>query len=263
MHRIGAGSLFFLAAAVCGAQARNLPDLAAGVLSQVDQAKQAVRNRDQNAALDHVRQARSLTSEIQSRTSGQPEPVLIPVHTETDTTTTYTDVKHDKGSEMSADRMKRNTHVSDVEQQTSVDELNVTTAADYLSAAESALQRLDWTGADTDLANVGNLVHTTANDQPLSLLQAHQNLLLARARLVEQNYNAAVAPLRETEHALSDFEQRDRGPLAQQAEDMRQDIEAMAEHIQHDGSLDKIDDWLRTLEKWENTRKDKLQPPQH
>lgn len=263
MHRIGAGSLLFLAAAVCGAQPRTLPNLAAGLLSQADQARQAVRNRDQNAALDHVRQARSLASEIQSRSSGQPEPLLIPVNTETETTSTYTDVKRDKNGEMTANRMKKNTHVSDVEQQTNVEQLNVTTAVDYLGAAESDLQRLDWTAADTDLANVGNLVHTTSSDQPLSLLQAHQNLLLARARLVEQKYDAAVAPLRETEHALSDFEQRDRGPLAQQAEDMRQDIEAMAEHIQHDGSVDKIDDWLRTVEKWENTRKNKLQPPEH
>ena len=236
--------------------------MAAGILTQADVARQAVRNRDQSAALDHIRQAQLLAAEIQRQSAGQPEPLLIPVRSETETTTMYTDVKRSKSGEMTAGRMKKNTHASDVEQQTSTDDLNVTTAVDYLSAAKSDLQREDWTAADTDLANVANLVHITAADEPASLLQAHQNLLLARARLVEEKYHDAVAPLREAEHALSDFEERDRGPLAQQAEDMRQDIEVMAAHIHRDGSIDKIDDWLHTLERWQNTSKNKLQTSQ-
>ncbi len=251
MFRISGTMLLLATASVWGAQSSDLPGMAAGVLAQADLARQAVRNRDQSAALDHVRQSQFLAAEIQNQSAGQPEPLLIPVRSDSETTTTYTDVKHDKHA-----------HASDVEQQTSADELNVTTAVDYLSAAKSDLQRADWTAADTDLVNVANLVYVTAADEPASLLQAHQNLLLARARLEEQKYRAAVAPLRETEHALSDFEERDRGPLAQQAEDMRQDIEAMAAHIHRDGSIDKIDDWLHTLERWANTSKNKLQPPQ-
>jgi hypothetical protein len=72
-----------------------------------------------------------------------------------------------------------------------------------------------------------------------------------------------VAPLREAEHALADFEQQDHGTLGQQAEDMRQDIHAMADHIASDPSFekDKLDGWITTVEKWKDNTKHPLHPP--
>jgi hypothetical protein len=43
---------------------------------------------------------------------------------------------------------------------------------------------------------------------------------------------------------------------------MRQDIEAMASHITRDANINRIDDWLHTLERWQNTGKNQLRPPQ-
>jgi hypothetical protein len=163
---------------------------------------------------------------------------------------------------MTAERLKKNTNVSAVEQQTVADELNVTTAQSNLDAAQAALQRLDWQAADTALAAVENLVHTSANDQNVPLLQARQNLLLARARIVDGKASDAVLPLRQAGNALAQFEHQSQGPMAQQAEDMRQNIDAMARHIKADASLEKIDDWLHTVQKWQTTSKVQFQPPE-
>jgi len=264
MSRITPAILLALAAAVCGAQTaqdQDLASLAGTVLAQTALARDAARTHNQRSALDLVHQAQASAAEIRSRAGNQGEPLLVAVRKTTETTTSYTDVKR-KGSVMTAERMKRNTHVSDVEQHTVADELNVTTAQSNLDAAQAAIQRQDWRAADTALAAVQNLVHTTTSDSNLPLLQARQNLLLARARLVEGKPEAAVLPLRKAENALSDFEQQDRGPMGQQAEDMRQNIEAMARHIKTDASLDKIDDWLHTVQDWQATSKVRFQPPE-
>lgn len=265
MTTIGAAIIFTVAAAVCGApavSAQGLPGMAGGVLEQANLARQAIGNHDQTAALDHVHQAQSLMAEIQAQTAGQPQPVLIPVQSATETTTTYTDVKRAKNGELTANRMKKNTHVSDVQQQTSVQQMNVTSAQANLDAAQAALQRVDWTGADTALAGVTNLVQTAGANQPVALLQARQNLLLARDRIAAGDYNAAVAPLREAEHALADFEQQGHGSLAQQAENMRQDIEGMARHIKRNASLFTIDEWLHTVQGWQQTSSIQFKPPE-
>ena len=253
-----------LTAALCGVpilSAQGLPGMAAGVLEQARLARQAIADRNQNAALDHVHQAQSLMAEIHAQTAGQPQPVLIPVQSTTETTTTYTDVKRAKNGEPAANRMKKNTHVSDTQQQTTAEEMNTTSAQANLDAAQAALQRVDWTGADTALAEVANLIRTTGADRPVPLLQARQNLLLARDRVASGDYHAAVAPLREAEHSLADFERQDHGSLGQQAEDMRQDIEGVARNIKRTNApLDRIDDWLHTIQRWQETAHIRFQP---
>lgn len=248
MSRIAGAALIFTA--ICFAQSPDLPGMAAGVVAQADLARQAVRSHDQPAALEHIRQAQSLAAEIQSKAAGQPQPLLIPVRQETETTTTYVDVKHRKSGEMTADRMKKRTHVGDVEQQTTAEALNVNTAAERLRAAQSDVERGDWTAAETDLTNAGSLVRVASLDTEIPLARAQRNLMLARTRLMEGKSSAAAAPLREAAQALVDFEKQNPGPAAQQAEAMRQNMEAMARH--HDeASSAKIDEWLRTLEQWQ------------
>jgi hypothetical protein len=220
-----------ITAAMCGAQSSDLPGMAAGILAQTELARQAVSNRDQASALEHVRQAQSFAAEIQTRTAGQPAPVLIPVRQETETTTYYSDVKH-----------RKYTHVGGVEQQTISEELNVTASADRLRAAQAALQRTDWAAADAELAGVGNLVRTNRLDPRVPLLEAKKNLMLARERLAQGKYSAAVAPLRAAENALAGV---DRATV------MRDSIEAMADHIHHEGLIAQIDQWVQTLDQWQ------------
>jgi hypothetical protein len=217
-----------MAAAVCGAQTVHSPDaasLAGNVLSQTALARDAVRLHNQQSALDLVHQAQASVMKIRSRVGNRGEPVLVPVRKTTD-------------------------------------ELNVTTAQSNLDAARAAIQREDWQAADTALAAVQNLVHITNGQARVPLLLARQDLLLARVRLVEGNPGAAVPPLRKAERSLADFERLDHGTRGQQAEDMRQDMEAMARHIKTDGSLDKIDDWLHTVQQWQPKEKEEFQPPE-
>ncbi|PWT85554.1 MAG: hypothetical protein C5B56_13880 [Proteobacteria bacterium] len=224
--------------------------MAAGVLAQSELARQAVRNHDQAGALDHIRQAQANVAEIQSRSAGQPQPLLVPIRRETETTTTYNDVKRSHSGEMTANRLKKHTHVGEVEQQTVAESLNVTASAEHLRAAQTALEQTDWTAAENHLAGVSTLVRSNTKDE-VPLLEAQRNLSLARARLVEQKESAAVAPLRAAERALSDFEKQNSGPRSQQAAEMRVNIEAMAAHIHHDASVAKLDDWLHTLDLWQ------------
>jgi hypothetical protein len=229
------------------AQSPDLPGLAAGVVAQASLARQAVHRQDRSAALDAIRQAQSMAAEIQSKAAGQ---ALIPVRQETETTTTYVDVKRRKSGEMTPDRMKKRTHVGGVEQQTTSESLNVNTAAERLRAAQADVERGDWTAADTDLANAGALVRVDSAEREMPLPRVERNLMLARTRLAEGKSSAAAAPLREAAQALSDFAKQNPGPAAQQAEGMRQNVEAVASH-HHDASIPQIDEWVRTVQSWQ------------
>lgn len=234
MTRIAPANVTLCFAALCGSSVLFANDpcaLVAYVLAHTDAAQQAVCNRHQEAALEQVREAQFLVARIESD-AGRRRPLLIPVHSTTGP-------------------------------RASVEELDMTTAHDNLDAAYSAIQHQDWTTAQSTLYAVANLLHIDPSRYPLPLLQAHQELMLAYARVANHEFKAAVIPLRNAEHALSDFEQRDRGPLAQQAEFMRQAIGAMSSHVSRDTDIRTIDDWIHTLEHWENTRKDRLQPPQY
>jgi hypothetical protein len=225
--------------------------MAAGIVAQGDLARQAIRNHDQSAALDAVRQAQSWAAQIQSQTAGRPQPVLIPVTQEKETTTTYTDVKHGKGGEMTASRLKKHTHVSGVEEQTTADALNVTTAAEYLATAKADLERSDWTAADADLTKATALVRTSSLDSDVPLMRAQENLRLARTRLAEGKSSAAVAPLRQAAQALSDFAKEGGSSFSEQAENMRRNIDAMAGDLHDAGSIGRIDEWLGLLGQWQ------------
>jgi hypothetical protein len=63
-------------------------------------------------------------------------------------------------------------------------ELDLTTASDNLDAAYSAIQHQDLAVANADLAAVANVLHVNMSAYPLPLLQAHQMLMAARARVV-------------------------------------------------------------------------------
>jgi hypothetical protein len=93
------------------------------------------------------------------------------------------------------------------------------------------------------------------------LLHAHQQLLLARAMIVDQNYDSAVTPLREAGRALADFQKLDHGTLGEQAGFMRQDIIDYITHLGRDATVDRVDDWIHKIEGWKGNSKDPLQPP--
>jgi len=227
---------------------QDLPGLAAGILEQTDMARKAVAARDKGEARDHIRKASLLAGEIQKQSPADARPVMVPVYREIETTTTYRPVKRGKG-EMTANRLKKNTSIREVQGEVASAQLNVTAAAERLPAAEAALERDDWATADTVLSDISKSVVTIQAEGDMPLLKARQNLMLARAHVVDGKYKDAAAPLRAAAEALATF---DRGPNAEQAEKMRQQILDFAANIGHDHThaLGRIDSWLDPVNRW-------------
>jgi hypothetical protein len=227
----------------------DLSTLAATVLSEASQARNRLAANDEPAALTHVRQALSAGSQIE----GMPHPGLIPLSAEIETSSVYSPVKHGKSEGLTAKRLKKNTNVRDTRADISQSSLNIAAAQNSLQAAQSALQRDDFTAADTALVNVQEaVVHVSAN-QDVPLLRAHQNLELARARVLEDKYKGAAAPRRSAAQALDDFNRLVPGPHGTTATYMAQDMRAYAGRINRDrgDAMTNIEMWLDRVDKWD------------
>jgi len=92
----------------------------------------------------------------------------------------------------------------------------------------------------------------------MPLLEARQNLRLARMRVLEDKYKDARAPLEAAVQDLADYEKLSSGPHARDAAYLRDKIEAFAHVVAHRpaDALMQIDAWLDPIEKWydEGTR---------
>jgi hypothetical protein len=86
------------------------------------------------------------------------------------------------------------------------------------------------------------------------LWKAKLALETARSRVLEDRYPDAVAALRDTRRALTDFESGDHGPHAEMSQYIREQISAYEEkmvrlHDQED-ALDRIALWLEPVNRW-------------
>jgi len=228
--------------------------MAVGILDQATAAQTAVTQRDTAGALDHIQQGKALASEILRTMASHSSPVLIEVRRDVETTSTYVDVKHRKNGEMSANRLKKNTTIGEVDRQVTASMLDVTSAAQRLDSAQDAVQRGDWPSAETALRAIPESVMKTKLDGNMPLLRAQENLELARARMLNDRAKDARGPLRAAAQALADFEQIAPGPHAEDAEYMRQQMLQIADKIDsdRDGALDHINvTWLPVLQKWQ------------
>jgi hypothetical protein len=232
-------------------QPKDLPNLAAGVLEQTALAQEAISAHDKIAALDHIKMAQMIAADIQKR--GGPAPVLVPVRTEVETTSTYTPVKH-KDGEMTASRLKKNTSIREVDAEITTSNLNVTVAADRLADAQTAMEHDDFATAGKALSGVTASIVTTRSEGGMPLLMARQNLELARARILDGKYHDAAVPLRSAAEALDQYARQFPGPNAEKAEDMRVQIDAYAAEIthHHEDALMRIESWLDPVDHWYN-----------
>jgi hypothetical protein len=87
----------------------------------------------------------------------------------------------------------------------------------------------------------------------MPLLIAHQNLMLARSKVLEQKYPEAAAALSMVARSLAYFEMLGRGPNGQSAEFMRQRIEEYTAVMasDHSDAVSRIDDWMCRIRKWD------------
>jgi hypothetical protein len=86
----------------------------------------------------------------------------------------------------------------------------------------------------------------------MPLLKARENLELARARVLEDQYKDAAAPLRAAAEALADYARQFPGPRADQAESLRKDIDAFAKRVRErpTDTVDRINSWLDPVNTW-------------
>ncbi len=225
---------------------QNIPGLAGGVLEQSKLARQAVIEHDQAAALDHIRQGSALAAEIlQATPPSTPRPVLVRIYKSTETTTTYAPAKRNG-------RLKKNATVAGTETKITTGRLDVSSAATRFHDAQAAVERNDWTAADSDLRAIPESIVQTTVEGNMPLLEARQNLRLARMRVEEGRYRDAAAPLRAAADDLADYEKLGLGPLGQNAEYFRQQIANYARTIEthHDEAAQQIDYWLGYIDKW-------------
>ena len=246
-------SLTALCAAISfAASTVNLRGMAAGILQQSKLAREAVAHHDSAAALDHIHQGSVLADEIFRTAPPEPRPILVQVDRDTDTTTTYSPVKGRHNGEFDPQRLKKNSTVRDVDATVTVGKLDVNRAAAHLDSAQDAVMRDDWMAADSELAAIPNGVIRSTVQGNMPLLEARQNLRLARMRVMEDKYKDAKAPLEAAALNLRDFEELSPGPHAQDAEYLRQKIEAYARIVSHRpaDALNQIDAWLDPIDHW-------------
>ncbi len=249
--------LGFVALLICPpmpGQEPNLPGMAVGVLEQSRLARAAAASRDTAGALDHIAQAAKLASDIQRQPHDASRPLLVPVYTDIDSVSMYGPVKRGKNDELTARRMKRQTSVRETTAEITRASLNIGEAADRLEAARAALERRDFAGADAALAGVENAVVRESANRNAPLLRARQNLGLARARVLENKFKDAAAPLRAAADALDDYRRISPGPQGVTAASMAHDIRTFADavHRLHGDALQKIDAWMGPVNQWFN-----------
>lgn len=220
-------------------------NLAAGVLDQTKQARQAIAAQNRDAAVSHVRNAIATVALIQQNSPNAPRPLLVPVYRSIEITTTVTPVKKH-------DELKRNSSIRDVEGDTTTAQFDVTAAGDRLPAAQAALESGDWATADSILAQIENSVSVSQTSGEMPLRMVRQNLELAKSRVMEGQYRDAELPLKSAAQALATYEKGIRGPEATNIEAARQAMLGYAARVahHHDDAADRIDSWLSMLREW-------------
>ena len=228
---------------------QNTPGMALTVLQETRLAQQAVTSQEPGAALQHVRTAKSLIAEIRNAAPAAPDPLLIPISTDIETTTTYTPVKRAKDAEMTAARMKKRTSIREVQGDVTMDQLDVTRASGHLDDAEAALERSDFVAAGTALAAVNTDVVRTNTTGDIPLLKVRENLELARARILEGKVKAAATPFRAAAEGIATFQASAPKVRSAELDTMRSELFMAERDAAHGNAVatDRLDFWLSEI----------------
>jgi hypothetical protein len=134
--------------------------------------------------------------------------------------------------------------------------LNVTLAADKLAAAKRLLSRNDLAGADSELAAIETAVVAQSVSLDAPLAKAKENLMLARARVLEGKAKNAEAPLKEAVKALRQQEIREPDQRSTDITALRREVEALAGNIRNKppDALDKLNLWIEMIDQWPASR---------
>ena len=221
-------------------------------MQQADIARQAIANHDTPAARQHAQQALADAAKIQEMMGSPAEPLIVPIYMEFESTSLMVPAKRHG----SADRLKHNASVSEVSGDYTATFLNVTSARVHLRAGLEALDKNDLNAAGADMAAVQADVTTKTYTGEFPLVQARENLALARTRVLDGKYKDAILPLKSAARALDRWAHEGPRPkVADLAARLSVEIDGYAERVSHDhaDAVDRITSWWDQVTDWFNS----------
>ncbi len=218
---------------------------AASIMEHSRLAREAIAAQLGSQALSEVNKALSLATDVLSKTSREARPVLIPISSGVERVTTYSPAKAGKQSKPSG-----NSSIRRVREKYSQVSLDVTLAANQLQKAKELLEKQDLSGADTELADIETGVVVRKGSADVPLLKTRENLMLARARILEGKWKDAQMPLHAASQALQDYFAESPGPQAGKAREMWPAMDKMATRLKKKprAALASINQWLQEVD---------------
>ena len=237
----------------------DLSTLAGNMLKETNQARTAIKSGNLEVAQEHVTRAEADLQKVEARAKGS---TMIPVYHEfvsvsilgpvqTEQAVRRTNAQSSSSKPNGQAKAEKKPVVHEVTGIYTSVVVNTTVAKENLAAAKTALSRGDLLTADSALADVqeGVQIRSTKADMPLE--EARQNLILARARARNRNYQESQAALRAASDALSRCAQGG-GPHANEARAMEQEIYTYNQDLRqnHVDAIAKINKWWNTVADW-------------
>jgi YfdX protein len=231
----------------------DLSRLAGQLVDETNNARAALKNGSDQAAIDEVNQAQRILNRIEARA---PRMHLVPVYQEFVSVSILTPVVAEHNSRKALQQKVANNNngpavVHQVAGEYTRVMLDTNIAKKALATAEYDLGMADWNGADRALSEVQEAVgiESVKSDMPLS--RARENLILARFAVRQKNYSEAKDSLEAASRALAAYV-AEGGTHAEQAKDLEQPIRELANNIQQDNAqaVSTINDWWNTTSNW-------------
>ncbi len=224
----------------------TLSNEAVAVLSCTQQARSAIANGNRQAAIGQIDQGLQEARQARNIASTQGQGNVIPIFTEYAQTSVIGPIASARtaGGTQAAGAPA----VQSVMGQYTAVAVNVPMAEQQLQAARTALLNNDMAAADSALKAVGDGVIMVRVESDMPLVQARQNLALARGMINQGNLQAAHAPLREAANALGQYS----GTHAQGAQRLQLQVASLANNLpaNQQTAATQIDTWWNELADW-------------
>jgi hypothetical protein len=236
----------------------GLSNAAVAVLSDTQQARRALSNGDRQTAINEIDRALQDARQARSLASSQGQGNLVPIYAEYAQSSVIGPIATARtaGGTQAAGAPAVQSVVG---QYTSV-AVDVPMAEQHLQAARTALLNNDSGAADSALKAVQDGVIMIRVESDMPLVQARQNLALARDMINQGNLQAARTPLREAVNALGQYS----GAHARQAERLQLQIASLANNLPANRQADasRIDQWWNELADWTGAQPQQQQQQQ-
>lgn len=217
----------------------DISTFAGKMLDYTNRARSAIKDNNQQLALQDVNKAESYLQQVESRAHGS---TMIPVYQEFVSVAILSPVRAEQSKKHSVVHQVAGDYTSVV--------VNTTVAKNNLAAAKTALQNQNLKTADDALADVQEGVQIESSEADMPVVKARENLILARSNAREGKYGEAQAALQAASKALGSYAQEN-GPHATAARNLQEQIDNSDKNLQANHS-----DLLANINKWWNTTAD-------